>query len=156
MMGGMGTNEASASHKKDLSILNAASADITQQAALRHFTNDVEAEVMAQHQELAAEAAAREKHAQIEEDGSDFEDDFVVVNGQISRVFAPGIDLYLGVENILNYRQQNPIVAAQLAYEDEQMFQENMDASLVYGPIFGRMVYVGGRLTLGKADNAKP
>ena len=87
---------------------------------------------------------------------SDFEDDFVVVNGQISRVFAPGIDLYLGVENILNYRQQNPIVAAQLAYEDEQMFQENMDASLVYGPIFGRMVYVGGRLTLGKADNAKP
>ena len=87
---------------------------------------------------------------------SDFEDDFVVVNGQISRVFAPGIDLYLGVENILNYRQQNPIAAAQLAYEDEQMFQENMDASLVYGPIFGRMVYVGGRLTLGKADNAKP
>ena len=87
---------------------------------------------------------------------SDFEDDFVVVNGQISRVFAPGIDLYLGVENILNYRQQNPIVAAQLAYEDEQTFQENMDASLVYGPIFGRMVYVGGRLTLGKADNAKP
>lgn len=82
---------------------------------------------------------------------SDFEDDFVVVNGQISRVFAPGIDLYLGVENILNYRQQNPIVAAQLAYEDEQMFQENMDASLVYGPIFGRMVYVGGRLTLGQA-----
>ena len=29
-----------------------------------------------------------------------------------------------------------------------------MDASLVYGPIFGRMVYVGGRLTLGQADNA--
>ena len=87
---------------------------------------------------------------------SEFEDDFVVVNGQISRVFAPGIDLYLGVENILNYRQQNPIAAAQWAYQDEQLFQENMDASLVYGPIFGRMVYVGGRLTLGKADNAKP
>ena len=87
---------------------------------------------------------------------SEFEDDFVVVNGQISRVFAPGIDLYLGVENILNYRQENPIAAAQWAYQDEQMFQENMDASLVYGPIFGRMVYVGGRLTLGKADNAKP
>ena len=85
---------------------------------------------------------------------SEFEDDFVVVNGQISRTFAPGIDLYLGVENILNYRQQNPIVAAQLAYEDGQMFQENMDASLVYGPIFGRMVYIGGRLTLGQADNA--
>ena len=85
---------------------------------------------------------------------SDFEDDFVVVNGQISRSFAPGIDLYLGVENILNYRQQNPIVGWDLAYVDDQTFLENMDASLVYGPIFGRMVYVGGRLTLGQADNA--
>ena len=84
----------------------------------------------------------------------EFEEDFVVVNGQISRTFAPGIDLYLGVENILNYRQQNPIVGWDLAYIDDQSFQENMDASLVYGPIFGRMVYVGGRLTLGEADNA--
>ena len=84
----------------------------------------------------------------------EFEEDFVVVNGQISRTFAPGIDLYLGVENILNYRQQNPIVGWDLAYIDDQSFQENMDASLVYGPIFGRMVYVGGRLTLGQADNA--
>ena len=85
---------------------------------------------------------------------SELEDDFVVVNGQISRVFAPGIDVYLGVENILNFKQQNPIVGWDLAYQDDQAFQENMDASLVYGPIFGRMVYVGGRLTLGQADNA--
>ena len=87
-------------------------------------------------------------------DASELEDDFVVLNGQISRVFAPGIDVYLGVENILNFKQQNPIVAWDLAYDDGQAFQENMDASLVYGPIFGRMVYVGGRLTLGQADNA--
>ena len=87
-------------------------------------------------------------------EASELEDDFVVLNGQISRVFAPGIDVYLGVENILNFKQQNPIVAWDLAYDDGQAFQENMDASLVYGPIFGRMVYVGGRLTLGQADNA--
>jgi outer membrane receptor for ferrienterochelin and colicin len=87
---------------------------------------------------------------------SEFEDDFVVVNGQISRVFAPGMDLYLGVENMLNYRQSNPIVGSSLAYVDDEAFQNAMDASLVYGPIFGRMLYVGGRLTLGKADNAKP
>lgn len=85
---------------------------------------------------------------------SEVEDDFVVVNGQISRTFAPGVDLYLGLENILDYRQQNPIVGWDLAQTDDQAFQENMDASLVYGPIFGRMVYVGGRLTLGEADNA--
>ena len=87
-------------------------------------------------------------------EASELEDDFVVLNGQISRVFAPGIDVYLGVENILNFKQQNPIVAWDLAYDEGQAFQENMDASLVYGPIFGRMVYVGGRLTLGQADNA--
>ncbi len=84
---------------------------------------------------------------------SEFERGFTVVNGQISRVFAPGIDVYLGVENILNYRQQNPIVGWDLAYTDDQAFQRNMDASLVYAPIFGRMAYVGGRLTLGQADN---
>ena len=84
---------------------------------------------------------------------SEFERGFAVVNGQISRVFAPGVDVYLGVENILNYRQQNPIVGWDLAYTDDQAFQRNMDASLVYGPIFGRMVYVGGRLTLGQAGN---
>jgi hypothetical protein len=78
-----------------------------------------------------------------------------VFNGQVSRVFAPGIDLYLGVENIMNFKQQNPIVAWDLAYDNVQAFQENMDASLVYGPIFGRMFYLGGRLTLGQADNAR-
>jgi outer membrane receptor for ferrienterochelin and colicin len=79
------------------------------------------------------------------------EDDFVVVNGQVSRTFKPGTDLYLGVENIFNYRQANPIVASHLALDDtSQDFENNMDASLVYAPIFGRMVYVGVRLTLGE------
>jgi outer membrane receptor protein involved in Fe transport len=78
------------------------------------------------------------------------EDDFVVVNGQVSRTFKPGTDLYLGVENIFNYRQANPIVASHLASDyASQDFENNMDASLVYGPIFGRMVYVGARVTLG-------
>ena len=79
------------------------------------------------------------------------EDDFVVVNGQVSRTFKPGTDLYLGVENIFNYRQANPIVASHLASDyASQDFENNMDASLVYGPIFGRMVYVGARVTLGE------
>jgi outer membrane cobalamin receptor len=80
------------------------------------------------------------------------EDDFVVVNGQVSRTFKPGTDLYLGVENILNFRQANPIVASDLALDyTSQDFENNMDASLVYAPIFGRMVYVGARVTLGES-----
>jgi hypothetical protein len=55
------------------------------------------------------------------------------------------------VENIFNYRQANPIVASHLASDyASQDFENNMDASLVYGPIFGRMVYVGARVTLGE------
>jgi len=79
------------------------------------------------------------------------EDDFVVVNGQVSRTFKRGTDLYLGVENIFNYRQANPIVASHLASDyASQDFENNMDASLVYAPIFGRMMYVGARVTLGE------
>jgi hypothetical protein len=78
---------------------------------------------------------------------------FIVANGQISRSFAEGRDLYLGVENLLNYRQSQPIVASALASDlDSEPFENNMDASLVYGPIFGRMIYVGARFTLGEAS----
>ena len=78
---------------------------------------------------------------------------FIVANGQISRSFAEGRDLYLGVENLLNYRQSQPIVASALASDlDSDAFENNMDASLVYGPIFGRLIYVGARFTLGEAS----
>ena len=79
---------------------------------------------------------------------------FVVANGQISKSFAEGKDLYLGVENLLNFRQTQPIVASDLASDfDSDAFQNNMDAGLVYGPIFGRMMYVGARFTMGQASD---
>ena len=79
---------------------------------------------------------------------------FVVANGQISKSFAEGKDLYLGVENLLNFRQSQPIVASDLASDfDSDAFQNNMDAGLVYGPIFGRMMYVGARFTMGQASD---
>lgn len=84
-----GTNQASASHKGDLSILNAAAGEITQQAAVRHFTNDVEAEASAQLEQQLAEAAAREKHASFEDDDEDldeFEDDPALASIQEKRL----------------------------------------------------------------------
>ncbi len=84
---------------------------------------------------------------------AELERGFVVANGQISRSFSEGKDLYLGVENLLNYRQSRPIVASALASDlGNDAFENNMDASLVYGPIFGRMMYVGARFTLGEAS----
>ena len=73
---------------------------------------------------------------------------FTQVNMQLSRNIHSGFELYAGVENILDVKQENPIVGAN--YPDE--FNETFDASLVYGPIFGRMSYVGLRWTLGEEN----
>lgn len=67
---------------------------------------------------------------------------FAQLNFQATRDFSSTTSLYVGVENIMNVRQENPIVAATAAPED---FNRYFDASLVYGPIFGRMVYAGLR-----------
>jgi outer membrane receptor for ferrienterochelin and colicins len=69
-------------------------------------------------------------------------EDFVQVNGQITRVFNESFDIYLGGENLTNYRQSNPILSA------EDPFGENFDASMVWGPVFGRMLYAGLRWTI--------
>lgn len=68
--------------------------------------------------------------------------DFVVVNGQISKQWWDRFDLYLGVENLFNFVQEAPILAA------DDPFGTYFDSSLVWGPIFGRMVYAGMRYTL--------
>ncbi len=48
-------------------------------------------------------------------------------------------DIYLGVENALNMRQSNPIVSA------SDPFGKYFDASMIWGPIYGRMIYGGIR-----------
>ena len=51
-------------------------------------------------------------------------------------------DLYIGCENISNFRQENPIIG----WEDP--FGENFDISNIWGPTKGREFYIGLRLTL--------
>ena len=65
---------------------------------------------------------------------------FYNLNAQVSRAFRSGLEVYLGGENLTGFRQLNPIVAA------ENPFGTRFDAgSQVWGPITGRMVYVGVR-----------
>jgi hypothetical protein len=54
------------------------------------------------------------------------------------------VDVYVGVENIFGYTQENPIMNANDA------FGKNFNAAMVWGPLMGRMVYAGMRLTLWK------
>lgn len=67
---------------------------------------------------------------------------FWLVSGQVSKSLGDHWELYLGGENLLNMRQERPILSA------EQPFSNYFDASLVWGPIFGRNVYAGFRYRL--------
>jgi len=63
-------------------------------------------------------------------------------NAQISRVFSPRFEVYLGGENLTKVQQNNPIIGV------DRPFGRDFDASLVYAPVFGRMIYAGLRLKL--------
>ncbi|MDP4210503.1 MAG: TonB-dependent receptor [Bacteroidota bacterium] len=54
------------------------------------------------------------------------------------------LDVYLGIENILDYQLQNPIINA------ENPFVKGFDASQVWGPTMGRKIYAGVRFRVGK------
>ncbi len=62
---------------------------------------------------------------------------------QITKKFR-GVDVYVGVENIGNYMQENPIISA------EDPYSPDFNASMVWGPLMGRKFYAGMRLTLWK------
>ncbi|MFY0606988.1 MAG: TonB-dependent receptor [Cyclobacteriaceae bacterium] len=67
--------------------------------------------------------------------------DFWTINSQITRNFRSG-SIYLGVENLLDFRQNNPIIDAANPFGNE------FDASMSWGPIAGRMIYAGFRYTI--------
>lgn len=69
--------------------------------------------------------------------------DFFMLNAQISRGFRWG-SIYLGGENILNFKQLNPII------DPENPFGQNFDASMTWGPIAGRVIYTGIRYKINK------
>lgn len=64
------------------------------------------------------------------------------LNMQVTKVFSPKFEIYIGGENITNLRQPNPIISA------ENPFGSNFDSNFVYGPIFGSMYYTGLRFKI--------
>jgi outer membrane receptor for ferrienterochelin and colicin len=63
-------------------------------------------------------------------------------NSQLTRAFNNKLEVYTGIENLRNYTQKNPIIAA------EDPFGINFDSAQVYAPVFGRMLYAGLRWNL--------
>jgi len=66
---------------------------------------------------------------------------FVTMNAQVSKTIGKqkNIDLYLGGENITNFMQDMAILSA------DAPFSSHFDASLIWGPMNGRLIYAGFR-----------
>lgn len=69
----------------------------------------------------------------------DFAEGYSLMNAQVTKVFSKKFEVYLGGENLTNFRQDNPVFGSQ------DPFGTNFDTTIVYAPIFGRMLYAGFR-----------
>ncbi len=67
---------------------------------------------------------------------------FFTANAQATRIFSEKFEAYIGVENLLDYRQKNPILS------NQNPSSPYFDSSIVWAPIFGRMFYFGLRYTI--------
>lgn len=79
----------------------------------------------------------------VEHYGSDYSPVYPVLYAQITRKFK-GFDVYIGAENLLNYRQKNPIISANDPYSAD------FNASAIWGPLMGIKAHIGMRFTLWK------
>ena len=69
----------------------------------------------------------------------EFSPSYSLMNAQITRTFSSTFEIYIGGENIGNYRQEKSILGS------ENPFGSTFDASIVYAPVFGQMYYAGLR-----------
>ena len=69
-------------------------------------------------------------------DGEFWSEPFQKLNTQITHVIS-NFEIYLGGENLLDYRQESPIL--------DSPESENFDASLIWAPTMGRFFYLGFR-----------
>lgn len=63
---------------------------------------------------------------------------FATLTAQLTRAFKR-TEIYAGVEDLTNFRQPNPIQDAATP------FSPGFDAAMVWGPVYGRLTYVGVR-----------
>ncbi|MBS1537624.1 MAG: TonB-dependent receptor [Bacteroidetes bacterium] len=68
-------------------------------------------------------------------------DSFFRMNAQLTKRFEI-FDVYIGIENITNFIQKQAIISP------EEPHNEYFDASLVWGPLDSRLVYIGARLRI--------
>ncbi|MCD4729766.1 MAG: hypothetical protein K8R74_04135, partial [Bacteroidales bacterium] len=64
-----------------------------------------------------------------------------IIHAQVLRKFSKW-EVYLGAENLTNYKQESPILAA------DDPFGDYFDSSMVWGPVIGRSINAGVRFII--------
>ncbi len=82
-------------------------------------------------------------HALIGVEEKSFSPAFAIFNAQVTKKFKH-FEWYVGGENLGNFTQKNPIV------DWQNPFGQSFDASMVWGPVFGRVIYSGLRYNISK------
>lgn len=72
-------------------------------------------------------------------------DPYTVMNAQITKYFKTW-SVYLGSENLTNFTQKNPIIDVANPGSDD------FDASMIWGPLHGRKLYIGMRWALNRNE----
>ena len=67
---------------------------------------------------------------------------YVIMNAQVTKKLGKYWELYLGGENLTNYKQDYPIISA------DNPTSEDFDASMVWGPLSGIRGYLGVRFQI--------
>ncbi|MBP5549336.1 MAG: TonB-dependent receptor plug domain-containing protein [Bacteroidales bacterium] len=70
---------------------------------------------------------------------------YPLLYAQVTKRFK-GVDVYIGAENLTNYRQPYPIINA------DDPFSRDFDAGCVWGPLMGARFYAGIRITIWKTE----
>lgn len=67
---------------------------------------------------------------------------FWLFGGQITHKVSSKWDVYIGGENLANFRQNNAVIGGNTPFE------QGFDAGMIYGPVMGRVLYAGFRFTI--------
>ena len=67
---------------------------------------------------------------------------YSLLNAQVTKVSTEQFEVYFGGENLLSYKQKDPILAA------DDPFGPYFDSTILYAPIQGARVYAGIRLKI--------
>ena len=67
---------------------------------------------------------------------------YVIMNAQVMKKFGKCWEVYIGGENLTNFKQKYPIISA------DNPTSEDFDASMVWGPLSGIRAYLGVRFQI--------